>query len=118
MKRTLIFIAACLLAVACDSKNIPKSQDRDGNCNKAFLEAYNKVQGSTFEVQQLDNKETQAALSTACQDILKTYGTESEACLATDLSTGTSGYLSTKDIRETCAKSMKSKVFSGPPDQE
>jgi len=117
MKRTLIFIAACFLAVACDSKNVPKSQDRDGNCNKAFLEAYNKVQGSTFEAQQLDNKETQASLSTACQNILKTYGTESEACLATDLSNGQTGYLSTKDIRETCAKSMKSKVFAAPPEE-
>jgi hypothetical protein len=116
MKRTLILFSSCLVAVACDSKKTPITQDRNGNCNKAFLEAYNKVQGSNFELQQQDTKETKASVSDACENILKTYGTSSEACLATDLKTGESVYLSTANLQKDCADKMQTKVFASTPE--
>lgn len=115
MKRTWIVLSACILVVACDSKKTPITQDRNGNCNKAFLEAYNKVQGTTFDLQQQDTKETQASVSDACENLLKTYGTSSEPCLATDLKTSESVYLSTANLQKECADKMQSKVFASTP---
>jgi hypothetical protein len=116
MKKTLL-TAVSLLAftVACGQKETPKGQDSEGNCKTAFVESYNKVQGSGFDVQQSqasDKKDgADNVLAESCKTILKTYGNNSQPCRATDLKTGNEAFLSTKGLQDICSKSIKSDYF-------
>jgi hypothetical protein len=101
--------------VACSHKDTPKSQDSDGNCKTAFIESYNKLQGSSFDVQTAGTvssaSDSTNVLADTCKTMLKTYGSNSEPCRATDLKTGDETYLSTKGIQDICSKSIKSQFY-------
>lgn len=118
MKKITLLVGLCLLAVACDTKTPPKSQDVNGNCKQAFLDSYNQIQSSSFDIQTAEESkkaEIETATADACRSIFKTYGTSSETCLATDTKTGKQQPLSTQDVRETCAKTIKSNYYSVDP---
>lgn len=116
MKKTWITtIGILLLTAACDSKFVPRSQDADGNCRQAFLESYNKIEGSSFDLTTNQSKDASNVIAENCKKMLKTYGTESEACLATDMKTGKQTYLSTKDLRDTCSQNIPSKYYGVEP---
>jgi hypothetical protein len=112
MKKTLLILTISIFAVACDSKKVPKSQDSEGNCKQSFVEAYNKVAGSNFEISSQDTKAKQE-LADSCKAIYKTFGSDSEDCIATDLSSRKAQYLSTRDLGDVCAKTSATAKFYG-----
>jgi hypothetical protein len=114
MKKALLAgLCLAVTTVACSHKDIPKSQDSEGNCKTAFVESYNKIQGSSFDVQQASPGKdgNDNVLADACKTMLKTYGNNSQACRATDLKTGDETYLSTKGLQDICSKSIKSQFY-------
>ncbi len=111
MKKLWIALIYLFLVTACDNRPIPKSQDGEGNCKQSFVDAYNKVASTNFDVLPQADTKAQTAAAENCKAILKTYGANSEACMATNLKTGEPEYLSTKDLKENCAKTIQNKFF-------